>query len=174
MRGSWIKIKRSPFKHILIYHYNLHIAYFFSFSSICCLSFSRSMRDSWESFKSPSSFLFALSRSMRIFFSCSKEPSSCNTSLLLVPVQEVFTRWMTLSTWQARGDLDLIPFMMAPLSPVLERYTRHNLVKFGESWGEACEFPPYISSLIMYLEIPPNTNRTWWQQNVHSTGADCC
>ena len=53
--------------------------YFFIFSSDCCLSFSRSMMDSWASFRSPSSFLLDLSRSMRSFFSCSREPSSCTT-----------------------------------------------------------------------------------------------
>ena len=51
--------------------------YFLIFSSDCCLSFSRSMMDSWASFRSPSSFLLVLSRSMRSFFSCSREPSNC-------------------------------------------------------------------------------------------------
>lgn len=51
--------------------------YFFSRSSSCCLSFSRSMMLSWVSFRSPSSFRFARSRSMRTFFSCSRDPSSC-------------------------------------------------------------------------------------------------
>lgn len=50
--------------------------HFLSFSSSCCLSFSRSITDSCDSFRSPSSFLFALSRSMRTFFSCSRELSS--------------------------------------------------------------------------------------------------
>lgn len=50
--------------------------YFLRRSSNCCLSFSRSITVSWVNFKSPSSFLFALSRSIRIFFSCSRDPSS--------------------------------------------------------------------------------------------------
>jgi len=50
--------------------------HFLIFSSDCCLSFSRSIMDSWASFRSPSSFLLALSRSIRSFFSCSSEPSS--------------------------------------------------------------------------------------------------
>lgn len=51
-------------------------SYFLSFSSSCSLSFSRSMMLSWVSFRSPSSFRFARSRSIRTFFSCSRDPSS--------------------------------------------------------------------------------------------------
>lgn len=54
----------------------LSLTHFLSFSSSCCLSFSRSIMDSCVNFRSPSSFLLALSRSMRIFFSCSRELSS--------------------------------------------------------------------------------------------------
>lgn len=52
------------------------VSYFLSFSSICSLSFSKSMTLSWVSFKSPSSLRLALSRSILTFFSCSSEPSS--------------------------------------------------------------------------------------------------
>lgn len=58
--------------------------YFFSFSSCCCFSFSRSIMASWASFRSPSSFLLALSRSIRTFFSCSSEPSSWNHLITVI------------------------------------------------------------------------------------------
>lgn len=51
--------------------------FYLSFSSDCCFPFSRSIMASCVSFTSHSSFLLALSRSMRIVFSCSREPSSC-------------------------------------------------------------------------------------------------
>ena len=51
--------------------------YFLSFSSSCCLSWAASATDSCVSFRSPSSLRLARSVSMRSFFSCSKEHSSC-------------------------------------------------------------------------------------------------
>ena len=62
--------------HIVI-NTELNYTHFFIFSSDCCLSFSRSIIVSWANLRSPSSFLFARSRSMRSFFSYSREPSSC-------------------------------------------------------------------------------------------------
>ena len=59
------------------------LLYFFRRSSSCCLSFSKSITVSWVNFKSPSNFLFALSRSIRIFFSCSRDPSSCKCHAML-------------------------------------------------------------------------------------------
>ena len=63
--------------------------YFLIFSSDCCLSFSRSMMDSWASFRSPSSFLLALSRSMRSFFSCSSDPSSYHMTVIFFIINDL-------------------------------------------------------------------------------------
>merc|ERR1719357_2036750 len=57
---------------------------------------------SWASFRSPSSFLLPLSRSIRSFFSCSREPSrssTCCSSLVLALV-----RVLTLSSSACRSS----------------------------------------------------------------------
>ena len=53
------------------------LSYFFSFSSRCSFSTSRSLTDSMDSFRSPSVFRLVRSSSVRSFFSCCREISSC-------------------------------------------------------------------------------------------------
>lgn len=53
------------------------IHYFLSLSSRSSFCFSRSFTESTDSFRSPSSLRLVRSRSVRIFFSCSRELSIC-------------------------------------------------------------------------------------------------
>ena len=74
---------------------------FFSFSSAAALSFSRSIIVSWARRRSPSSFRLARSRSMRAFFSASREISRSSTCCSSFVFDLVRVPTLSSSAWRS-------------------------------------------------------------------------